>query len=115
MLQLNKQKRQELSKEDQQLVMKLSPIYKARLDEVKQEGIQQGIQRGIQRGIEQGIQQEATLVVRLLKRKIGELSPNLEATVMGLPINVLEDLGEALLDFNSVDDLTNWLNQKDKG
>ena len=100
MLQLNQEKRQELTAEDQELIMKLSPIYKARLDEARQEGIQQGIR------------QEATLVVRQLKRKVGELSPNLESRVMGLPINVLEDLGEALLDFNSVDDLINWL---DKG
>ena len=44
--------------------MKLSPIYTARLDEVRQQGMQQGVQ--------QGIQQEATLlIVRLLKRKVG--------------------------------------------
>ena len=111
MLELNKEKRQELTKEDKELIMKLSPIYKARLNEVKQEGISEGIQKGVQQGVKQGIQQEATLlIVRLLKRKIGELSPNLESRVMGLPINVLEDLGEALLDFNSVDDLINWLN-----
>ena len=121
MLQLNQQKRQKLTKEDQELIMKLSPIYKARLDEREQiglqkgiqQGVEQGIQQGLQQGLQQGIQQEATLlIVRQLKRKVGELSPNLEATVMGLPVNVLEDLGEALLDFNSVDDLTNWL---DKG
>ena len=112
MLELNKEKRQELTAEDQELIMKLSPIYKARLNEVKQEGISEGIQKGVQQGIQQGIQQEATLIVRLLKRKVGELSPNIEARVMGLPINVLEDLGEALLEFKSVDDLINWL---DKG
>ncbi len=115
MLQLNKEKRQELTPEDQELIMKLSPIYKAKLDEVKQVGIQEGIQQGIDQGIDQGIQrglqQEATLlIVRLLKRKIGELSPSLETTVMSLPLNILEDLGEALLDFNSIDDLTTWLN-----
>lgn len=106
MLQLNREKKQELTTEDLELIMKLSPIYKARLDEVKQEGISEGIQQGLQ----QGIQQEATLVVRQLKRKIGQLSPNLEARVMSLPVNFLEDLGEALLDFYSVDDLINWLN-----
>ena len=120
MLQLNQQKRQKLTKEDQELIMKLSPIYKARLDEREQiglqkgiqQGVEQGIQQGLQQGLQQGIQQEATLlIVRQLKRKVGELSPNLEATVMGLPVNVLEDLGEALLDFNSIDDLTTWLNK----
>ncbi len=102
MLQLNKEKSQDLTAEDKELIMKLSPIYKARLDEVKQEGIQQGV--------EQGIQQEATLlIVRQLKRKVGELPANFEARVMGLSVSVLEDLGEALLDFNSLDDLIDWL------
>ena len=48
--------------------------------------------------------------MRQLKRKIGEISPELEAKVMSLPIDILENLGEDLLDFNSIDDLTNWLN-----
>ena len=120
MLQLNKKKRQQLTKDDQELIMKLSPIYTARLDEARQEGIrqgvqqgiQQGVQQGIQQGVQQGVQQEATLlVIRLLKRKVGELSPSLEAKIMGLPINTLEDLSEALLDFNSIDDLNHWLSE----
>ena len=112
MLQLNKEKRQQLTKDDQELIMKLSPIYTARLDEARQEGIQQGVQQGIQQGVQQGVQQEATLlVIRLLKRKVGELSPSLEAKIMGLPLSTLEDLSEALVDFNSNDDLNNWLNE----
>ncbi len=83
--------------------MKLSPIYTARLEEREQ--------IGLQKGLRQGIQQEATiLIVRLLKKKVGELSPSLESQVMALPIDILENLGEDLLDFNSIDDLTNWLN-----
>ncbi len=82
--------------------MKLSPIYKARLDESKKMGIEEGIQ--------QGVKQEATLVVRQLKRKVGELPANLQARVMDLSLNILEDLGEALLDFHSQQDLIDWLN-----
>ena len=108
MLQLNKEKRQQLTKDDQELIMKLSPIYTARLDEARQEGIQQGVQQGIQ----QGVQQEATsMIIRQLKRKVGELSPSLEAKIIGLPISTLEDLSEALLDFNSIDELNNWLSE----
>ncbi len=115
MLQLNKEKRQDLTKEDQELIMKLSPIYTARLEQREQIGLQkgilQGVQQGLQQGVQEGIRQEATLIVRLLRRKVGQLPANLEATVMGLPLNILEDLGEALLDFNSIDDLNNWLNK----
>ena len=101
-LQLNKQKKQELTKEDQELVMKLSPIYTARLEEREQIGLQKGIQ--------QELQQRISLIVRQLKKKVGQLSPSLESQVMALPIDILENLGEDLLDFNSIDDLTNWLN-----
>ena len=91
--------------------MKLSPIYKARLEEREQIGLQKGIQQGIQQGVERGIQQgEAKLIVRLLKRKIGNIPSDVENKVLNLSLSVLEDLGEALLDFNLIDELRNWLN-----
>ncbi|WP_299489790.1 DUF4351 domain-containing protein [Acaryochloris sp. IP29b_bin.137] len=59
---------------------------------------------------QQGAEREAlSLVFRLLKRRIGDLNPDLEAQVRSLPVNQVEDLGEALLDFNHEDDLKNWL------
>ncbi len=62
---------------------------------------------------QQGAEREAlTLVFRLLKRRIGELNPELEAQVRRLPVNQVEDLGEALLDFNHEADLKNWLQTK---
>ena len=51
------------------------------------------------------------LVLRLLNRKLGELSPQLRASVSALQIDRVESLGEALLDFNSIADLESWLNQ----
>jgi len=62
---------------------------------------------------QQGAEREAlTLVFRLLKRRIGDLNPNLEAHVRRLPVNQVEDLGEALLDFRDEEDLKNWLQDK---
>lgn len=62
---------------------------------------------------QQGAEREAlTLVFRLLKRRIGDLNPNLEAHVRRLPVNQVEDLGEALLDFRNEEDLKNWLQDK---
>ncbi len=109
MLELNRHKKEKLTVEDQELIMKLSPIYKARLEEREQIGLE----RGIQQGIQQGVKQEATLVIRQLNRKVGELPANLQARIMGLSLNILEDLGEALLDFDSLDDLIDWLNLHD--
>ena len=64
---------------------------------------------GIEQGRQEGLQRETDLVLRLLKRKIGQLTPEIEAQVKGLEINQLENLGEALLDFERVEDLTAWL------
>ncbi|MEN9223301.1 MAG: Rpn family recombination-promoting nuclease/putative transposase, partial [Thermostichus sp. BF3_bins_97] len=78
--------------------------------EVIQEGIQQGLTQGIQQGLTQGIQQEAaSLTLRLLRRKVGELPLELQTQIRALPVEQLETLGEALLDFESLAELTAWL------
>ena len=61
--------------------------------------------------IEQEIQQReaATLVLRQLARRPGQVSPEMRSQIQQLPVAQLEELGEALLDFSSVQDLTNWL------
>jgi len=69
-----------------------------------------GIRSGIVSGIEIGKQQEALLfVTRLLNRRLGNIDEVLLEQVSSLSVEKLEALGEALLDFNSVSDLTNWL------
>jgi hypothetical protein len=59
---------------------------------------------------ETGMQIEAlTLVFRQLRRKLGPLPAEVEQQVNALKVEQLEDLGEALLDFSSLNDLTSWL------
>jgi predicted transposase/invertase (TIGR01784 family) len=65
-----------------------------------------GIEQGIRQGIEQG---KLELVVRLLERRVGPLSPETQTRIAQLSTQQLENLGEALLDFASVSDLTTWL------
>jgi transcription termination factor NusB len=61
-------------------------------------------------GIEIGKQQEAlSLVTRLLNRRLGKIDDALLEQVRSLSVEELEALGEAILDFTSVTDLTNWL------
>lgn len=50
-----------------------------------------------------------SLVLRLLKRRIGSITPELEEQVQALALPQLEELGEALLDFYDTSDLINWL------
>jgi Domain of unknown function (DUF4351) len=63
----------------------------------------------MEKGIEQGINRETDLVIRLLKRRVGNISDDLEHRVRSLDIDTIEALGEALLDFTSEVDLVSWL------
>ena len=70
-----------------------------------QDVVQEGIQLGKQQGIQQG---EITLTLRLLRRRLGSLTDESVTRIRALPIEQLENLGEALLDFQSETDLQDW-------
>ena len=61
-----------------------------------------------QRGIMQG---KETLVVRLLRRRVGPVPDTLTARLDTLTAAQLDDLGEALLDFQTSADSQQWLDQ----
>ncbi|MFM6408360.1 MAG: DUF4351 domain-containing protein, partial [Microcystis sp.] len=84
---LNKDIIQRLLRKD---IMKESVIYQ----EIWSEGLQAG---------------EANLILRLLNRRIGGISPELSPKIRSLSLEQLENLGEALLDFQSLQDLEQWL------
>jgi hypothetical protein len=86
--------------EDRTLIMRLAPLY------------QQDRQLAMEQGIEQGRQVEGvSLILRQLTRRIGAIPANLIEQIRQLPIETLENLGEALLDFENEADLVNWLEQ----
>ncbi|MEO1432429.1 MAG: DUF4351 domain-containing protein [Cyanobacteria bacterium J06633_8] len=47
--------------------------------------------------------------MRLLNRRIGNINSQTQQRIDALSTTQLEDLGEALLDFSSPNDLTTWL------
>ena len=63
------------------------------------------IQIGRQEGEQIG---EVNLIVRLLSRRFGALSPEQVSQIRSLSIPQLESLGEALLDFQSLGELDSW-------
>jgi len=67
-----------------------------------------GEERGEARGEALG---EATVILRLLNRRCGPLDAATTARILALPLEQLEALAEALLDFSSPGDLNAWLTQ----
>jgi predicted transposase YdaD len=80
------------------------------LAEGRQEGLQEGRQEGLQEGEAKGRQEgEAAVTLRLLSRRCGPLSDGTTARIQALPLEQLEALADALLDFQGMEDLTAWL------
>jgi predicted transposase YdaD len=68
-------------------------------------------EEGRAEGREEGRRVEAeNFVVRLLTRRLGqEFSDEVRGTIALLSVPLLEELGEALLDFRTVAELEDWL------
>ncbi len=73
--------------------------------------IEMGKYEGLRQGRREG---EAEIVIRQLARRLGALSTSQEKAVRKLSTRKLEGLAEALLDFSSIDDLTQWMRETKK-
>ncbi len=67
---------------------------------------------GFARGLQEG---EQRLALRLLHRRVGKVPESVQQQVKRLSIAQLEALGEALLDFEQLADLLNWLAELEPG
>ena len=72
------------------------------LDRGRQEGRQEGREEGEAQG-------EAKVTLRQLNRRCGPLSEATTVRIQALPLQQLEALAEALLDFTGPADLAAWL------
>lgn len=63
----------------------------------------------VQLGVKQGT---CDIILRQLNRRIGTVSPQLQAQIQNLAIAQLDQLSEALLDFSSETDLVSWLDSQ---
>ena len=86
--------------------LKKTRVYRDALQEGKLEGEKIGAQRGQILGLKQGLKQAA---VRLLTRKFGKVSLRVLKRLEKLSAEQLEDLAEAVFDFEKVADLDLWL------
>lgn len=88
---------QQLLRED---IMRESVIY--------QDILQQGVQQGREEGRGEG---EASLIIRQLTRRFGELPPQLPQQIRSLSLTQLDALGEELLDFTEIAEVITFLEQ----
>jgi predicted transposase YdaD len=66
--------------------------------------------KGEERGLLKGKKREALdLILRLLKRRFGNIPVRIEEKLPNLALTQLEDLAEELLDFSQLDDLVNYM------
>jgi Domain of unknown function (DUF4351) len=80
--------------EEQNLIMQLSPLYLEKIHAAEQVGRQDGKQ---------------ALILRLLSKRVGNVSSEVEARVKALSLAMLEELFDAALDFTQMNDLMMWL------
>lgn len=86
------------------LVLKKNVISAVLREEIMQDSV---IYQDIKaQGVQEG---KAGLVLRQLKRRIGEIEAKDEIRINGLTVEQLEALGDALLDFSRYNDLSTWL------
>jgi len=95
--------------EFKQEISTFSQPEKEKVMQITTSWMEQGLEQGLEQGIERGLTREKELVLRQLKRKLGQIAPGLESQIKALNIDIVESLGEALLDFNSENDLKAWL------
>ncbi len=88
--------------------------FQSELDKIgveQKEAIMQVTTSWEEKGISRGIEQERRSIVSLqLEQKIGQLPTALSDRISILSPDKLSTLAIALLNFNSIDDLSNWLN-----
>lgn len=69
-------------------------------------GIAQGMAQGMAQGITEG---KEALVMRQIRRRLGAVPAQAAARLPLLSAEQLDELGEALLDFETAADLESWL------
>ncbi|AVH62476.1 DUF4351 domain-containing protein [Nostoc sp. 'Peltigera membranacea cyanobiont' N6] len=80
----------------------------AQFEPTQQEVVMQIVTSWMESGIQQG---ELKIIQRLLTKRIGVITAELQERLRGLSLTQLEDLAEALLDFSTEADLVAWLQQ----
>jgi hypothetical protein len=94
--------------EEKQFAAELEALHPQEKESVM-EIVTSWMERGLEQGRQEGLDHERKLVLRQLRKRLGDLNPAVADQINGLSADRLEELFEALLDFNSPRDLGAWL------
>ena len=89
--------------------LKQTRFYQDVFAEGRTEGHTEGRAEGRAEGQQQG---EAALVLRQLSRRLGAMPAEAESRIRAFPVEELEALGEALLDWHTLAELMAWLQRQ---
>ncbi|MEA5520757.1 Rpn family recombination-promoting nuclease/putative transposase [Limnoraphis robusta Tam1] len=96
----------------QEIIQMLELATDSKQTRVYQEGLEDGRRQGLEDGRRQGLEDgERVLILRQLARKFNQINPQVRSQIELLSLEQLEMLAEVLLDFSSLQDLTNWLEE----
>ena len=90
---------------------------KGRIDYAREQGEREGREQGKLEGREQGkeegrLTEAVALVMRQIKKRFGEIPADAIGTLESLLLSDLESLTEDIFDFNSLEDLSRWLQER---
>ncbi|WP_017749201.1 DUF4351 domain-containing protein [Scytonema hofmannii] len=103
--------------EEERKMALVSPTVQLAREEGREEGREKGREEGREKGREEGREEgeiigEQKVIIRQLNRRIGEIEAPFIEQIRKLPVEQLEELSEALLDFSTVADLEQWLQDR---
>ncbi|MFM6310307.1 MAG: DUF4351 domain-containing protein, partial [Dolichospermum sp.] len=88
--------------EEQRFKAEIGSLIPAEKEEVMQI-VTSWMEQGIEKGRQEAITKEKDLIVRQIKRKVGNINIELENRVKSLNIEVIEVLAEAIFDLDTVE------------
>ena len=98
--------------EEQQFGVELQDLHPQERESVMEivtSWMERGLEQGRQEGRQEGLDHERKLVLRQLRKCLGDLDPAVQQRIESLSTERLDQLGEALFDFRSLADLDAWL------
>jgi flagellar biosynthesis/type III secretory pathway protein FliH len=106
---------QDIDKDDQELIMKLSEMYQQQLAEIKkqerEEGEQQGLQKGRQEGRQEGLARERRAMIEsILQVRFGELDSELATIIDQVIAMTREEFTPLLLQLSREELLARFTN-----